>query len=202
MRSFLLAVLLTILPLASSFAQRLNIIEINIQSYVLYNLYHYEPKLLMCQIYGSPNFSELGYSVGPYWSNKSILIEMPLGVNFTTSVPIEQKFWHTKLNFFAAFPSFDNPKLEITSINDFAWGVDGISDRFYNKFEILYGPYINAGLRMYSINIDREKFSPYIGIVKRIPVNESISFVLYQGRKVNKSEWLIELDIFFKYIPK
>jgi hypothetical protein len=55
---------------------------------------------------------------------------------------------------------------------------------------------------MQSFTLQGERFSPFIGAVKRVNIGKSVSFLLYQGRKLENNNWLIQLNVFFKYFSQ
>lgn len=195
---FFVALVLFITP-NPNFAQAMDIVEIDLDDEIIYYLYHYEKKIFMGQIFGAFNAGEIGYAIGIYWSNKSFLIEFPIGVRYSVKTPAKLKLWHTKINWFAAFPSWNYTKFEIHSINDFGWGVNGAKNRIFNRFEIIFVPKVDLGFRIHSFKEGDQKFSPYFGVIKRIKITKSISFMLYHGYSIEKKDWRIELDIFFTH---
>ena len=198
MRYIIIAVLCVLLLPATTMAQGMDIVELDFDSHFLYWLYHYEPKYIMGQIFGAPEFDELGYALGLYWSNQFIKIELPVGIKYNTNVPIGQTHWQTKLNWFAAFPSWENAELEIVAINDFGWGVNGNPNKHFNKWEIIYTP-ISSGIYLQSFKVGREKFSPFLGITTKIKIGNLVAFQLYQGKKIENSDWMVRLSVFFTY---
>jgi len=192
---------LFLLPSAVSAQGGMDIVEIDIDSNVLYFLYHYEPKFskdfgVMGQIFGSHSFDEMGYTIGIYYSTPSFLIEFPVGVLYSTNSPIQLTNIKTKVNWFAGIPKFGKEaKWEITSINDAAWGVRGFPTKIFNKLEVIYTPVVDAGLRFQSFNVE-EPFAPYLGVAKRVKVG-NVHFFVFQGKNLKYGDWKIELNVLF-----
>jgi len=185
-----------------AFAQRIDLIEIDFHSDILYYLYHYEPNLLTMQIFGSPDYDTLGFAIGPYINIGDFKIEALGGPEFNTSAPIEQHYWHAKLNWFADLTISDNKKIQFISINDFAFGINNIPDKLFNRLDVTFETKskIDFGLRIQNLNFDWEKFTPNVGILNKIEIGESLWFLLYVAKNIEKIGWYMELDIFYLHI--
>src|SRR3989344_6103788 len=143
----IILVLLCVIVPVPLLAQGMDIVEIDVDSGILFFLYHYDPKLLMGQIFGSFDFNQVGYTLGIYFANKSFSIEFPVGALYSAHAPISFTHWKMKVNWFAAFPSFQNPTWEFLSINDFSWGRNGSPNMSFTRFDVLYRP-IDMGPRL------------------------------------------------------
>ncbi len=200
MRYVIIVVSLFLLFPAIVLSQGMDIVEIDIDDNILYWLYHYEPKYIMGQIFGSPDFDELGYTIGPYWSNQFIKVELPVGAQYKANTPSQQSHWKAKLNCFASFPSWANPEFEITFVNDFGWGRNNNPDTRFSKLQFIYTP-IEAGIHFRTFKMEGKKSSTCLGLVKRVKFGPA-SFVLFQGKDLKKDDWSIRLDVFLTYFHK
>lgn len=180
----------------------MDIVELDFDTGFYGLLYHYEPGFsehygLMGQIFGSPEFDELGYTVGLYRESKSFLIELPVGLLFDVNIPTEVKAIKTKLNWFLALPEFgENSVIEINSINDFGWGVRGFPSVHYNQLEAFYKPAWDFGIRLQSFNVGYEPFAPLLGVIKRVSFGD-FQFVLYQAVNLRDQKMALQLNVYY-----